>query len=103
MTDADQNVSLKDVYDLVGETRKEISTQVEKVNGDVTDLKVSVGQIETKLDGHDDRIGDNTSRIRVLEEKIRTQRLRAAELGGVVGGAVTIILRIAENLLSRIP
>ncbi len=102
MTDS-ENVSLKDVYDLVDSSRKELSTSIEKVNGDVTDIKVQVGQIETNMGNQDTRITDNTSRVRTLEKKVHDQRLRAAQLGGVVGGVITIVLQGIEFLLSRVP
>ncbi len=102
MTDS-ENVSLKDVYDLVDSSRKELSTSIEKVNGDVTDIKVQVGQIETNMGNQDTRITDNTSRVRTLEMKVHDQRLRAAQLGGVVGGVITIVLQGIEFLLSRVP
>lgn len=102
MTDA-ENVSLKDVYDLVDSSRKELSTSIEQVNGDVTDIKVQVGKIETNMNNQDSRITDNTSRVRILEKKVHDQRVRAAQLGGVVGGVITIILQGIEFLLSRVP
>lgn len=99
---ADGEVSLKDVYDLVGESRKELSTQIEKVNGDVTDIKVQVGQVETKLDNHTTRIVQVEKDVRKLSEKVNAMRLRAAELGGLAGVGVNVILRALEWLLLQV-
>ncbi len=101
MSDQEQNVTLRDVYDLVGEAKKESSTQFEKVNGDITDLKVSVGKVETKLDGQDVRISANENALGTLRNKIHDQRVRAAQIGGLAGVVITAILRGIEWLLAQ--
>jgi peptidoglycan hydrolase CwlO-like protein len=97
-----EEVSLKDVYDAVGETRKELSDQIEKVNGDVVDVKVAVGKIETKLDTHEIRIKVVEDEQKTLRDKVHEQRVKAAQMGGLAGVGITALLRALEWLLSQI-
>ncbi len=94
MTDGDGGVTLKDVYDLVDNSRKETAQQIEKVNGDVVEVKVAVGKVETKLDSHDERIRDNTTDIGTLREQARQRLIRTASAGGIAGTIAAIILQI---------
>ncbi len=98
MSDNPEQVTLKDVYDLVDSSRKETAQQIEKVNGDVTDVKVSVGKIETKLDDHDRRITENKTGLGKLQEQARQRLIRTASAGGLAGTLAAIILQIIATL-----
>ena len=99
----DNPVSLRDVYDLVGESRKELSTQIEKVNGEVVDLKVDVGKVNTRMESQDVRIEANTNALGTLRDAVQTQRIRSAQLGGIAGVVVTGALKVLEWVLAQIP
>ena len=73
-------VTIKDVYELVDKSRKETAKAINKVNGDVTDVKVKVGKIETKLDaqekrmnGQDDKIEANTTDLKTMRDRYMKQ------------------------------
>lgn len=98
-----ENVTLKDVYELVDTSRKETAAQITQVNGDVVDLKVQVGKIDTRLEGQDVRIAANTSALNTLRDAVATQRIRSAQLGGIAGVIVTGTLKLFEWILAQIP
>lgn len=102
MDDNPQQVTLKDVYDLVDNSRKETADQIEKVNGNVTELKVDVGKLETKLDGHDSRIEQNETDIRTLRERLNSELRRAAAAGGITGVLANIVLEVIKFVSARL-
>ena len=101
-------ITIKDVYELVDQSRKETSQQFEKVNGDITDVKVQVGKIETKLDSHearmngqDDKIKANTDDLKTMRERYMKQLQKAAGVGGVTGTLAAIIIVLIEFFSRR--
>lgn len=96
-------ITIKDVYDLVDRSRKETAVQIQKVNGDVTDVKVQVGKIETKLDaqeermnGQDDKIKANTDELKTMRDRYMKQLQKAAGIGGVTGTIAAIIVALID-------
>lgn len=98
-----ENVTLRDVYELVDSSRKETAQAIEKVSDDVVELKVDVGKMNTRMDGQDVRIEANTTGMGTLRNKVTTQRIRSAQLGGIAGVVVTAGLRLLEWILAQIP
>ena len=101
-------ITIKDVYDLVDKSRKETSTQIEKVNGDVTDVKVKVGKIETKLDaqekrmnGQDAKIDANADAVNTMRDRYMKQLQKAAGVGGITGTLAAIIVALIEFFSRR--
>ena len=101
-------ITIKDVYELVDKSRKETSKQIQKVNGDVTDVKVQVGKIETKLDavedrmnGQDDKIEANVTALNTMRDRYMKQLQRAAGVGGVTGTLAAIIVALIEFFSRR--
>lgn len=93
MTDDDNpNVTLKDVYQLVGQARKDTSDEIAKVNGDVVDLKVAVGKIDTKLDGQVDRVDNLDDRVGDLDRDFRKVLSRAQQRGGIAGTLAAVLI-----------
>lgn len=96
-------ITIKDVYDLVDRSRKETAVQIEKVNGDVTKVKVKVGKIETKLDAQrermdnqDDKIDANTAALNTMRDRYMKQLQKAAGVGGVTGTIAAIIIALID-------
>ena len=101
-------ITIKDVYELVDQSRKETSQQFEKVNGDITDVKVQVGKIETKLDSHetrmngqDDKIKANTDEVNTMRDRYMKQLQKAAGVGGITGTLAAIIVALIEFFSRR--
>lgn len=101
-------VTIKDVYELVDKSRKETAKAINKVNGDVTDVKVKVGKIETKLDavedrmnGQDDKIEVNTTALNTMRDRYMKQLQKAAGVGGVTGTLAAIIVAMIEFFSRR--
>ena len=101
-------ITIKDVYELVDQSRRETSQQFEKVNGDITDVKVQVGKIETKLDSHearmngqDDKIEANSDDLKTMRDRYMKQLQKAAGVGGVTGTLAAIIIVLIEFFSRR--
>ncbi len=96
-------VTIKDVYELVDRSRKETAKQLVKVNGDLTDVKVQVGKIETKLDSHekrmngqDERIDDNADELKTMGDRYMRYLQKAAGVGGATGTIAAIIIALID-------
>ena len=105
----DGEVSLKDVYELVDNSRKETSEQLEKVNGNVTKNQVALGKLETKMeakadliDNNKDRLDGHDAELKTLSDKVHDQRVKAARIGGLAGVGVTAALRALEWVLTQV-
>ena len=101
-------ITIKDVYELVDQSRRETSQQFQKVNGDITDVKVEVGKIQTKLDSHearmngqDDKIEANTTGVNTMRDRYMKQLQKAAGVGGVTGTLAAIIIVLIEFFSRR--
>ncbi len=101
-------VTIKDVYELVDKSRKETAKAINKVNGDVTDVKVQVGKIETKLDSHekrmngqDDKINAGITELKTMRERYMKQLQKAAGVGGITGTLAAIIVAVIEFFSRR--
>lgn len=96
---SDGRATVQKVYDVVGELRAELSAKIDYLAAKVDTVVVShehrITTVETVQAGHDIQLVDHEGRLGMLE-KAHDRALGHIGafkiLGGVIGGAATIIL-----------